>query len=152
MNYQNLVKDFALRTKHNLRALRDIQNSGKEVYEVTQLINSMLGLLIFPKENYFRSIPRKTTEELLSEGWSIPKVVGNFPQVRDLRELIRYLRNAIAHFNIEFYDEGTNKIKGIIVWNTPPGSDIENWRAKMSIKELESITEKFLALITSKNE
>jgi hypothetical protein len=28
------------------------------------------------------------------------KVSGVFPQARDLRELVRYLQNAIAHFNI----------------------------------------------------
>lgn len=147
MNYQDLVKDFANRTNHNLEVIKDCKHKGIEVYEVTQLINSMLGLLIFPKENYIKSIPKKTTEELKSEGWVIPEVVGNFPQVQDLQQLIRYLRNAIAHCNLNFLDDGFNHITGIEVWNVPLNAKVENWKARLSIVELESITERFLDLI-----
>jgi hypothetical protein len=145
MDYQNLVVDFAKRTKHNLDRIRQMKQGDETVYEVTQLINSMLGLLVFPKENFYENIPRIPIDELERKGWIIPKVIGSFPQVTDLRELIRYLRNAIAHFNLEFYNEGTDEIKGIMVWNYK--KDSINWKAKLTIQELESITEKFLKLI-----
>jgi hypothetical protein len=147
MVYEDVVKDFAKRTKHNLAVIKGLKEDEKEVYEVTQLINSMLGLLVFPKETYFTNIPRKSLEDLKTEGWVIPEVVGDFPQAKDLRELIRYLRNAIVHFNVKFCDDGFNRVTGIEVWNTRPGREDPNWKARLSIFELESITERFLDLI-----
>jgi hypothetical protein len=102
MNYQNLVRDFAHRTCDNLETLRNLQKTKPdvEVYEVTQLINSMLGLFIFPQQKYFNHIPETPLAELARQGWPIPKVEGNCLQVKDLRELVRYLRNAITHCNL----------------------------------------------------
>ena len=78
-----------------------MQQAGEpEVYEVTQLINSCLGLLIFPQQEYFDHIPHTPVVELEQEGWPVPKVQPRFEQVSDLNELIRYLRNAISRFNV----------------------------------------------------
>lgn len=57
MEYSDVVKDFAERTLVNLRQIESLSESGYEAYEVTQLINSLLGLLIFPKERFHESIP-----------------------------------------------------------------------------------------------
>ena len=146
MDYQDLVKDFAERTEHNLEALRKFQKDGFEFYEVTQLINSCLGLLILPKENYVTNIPEIPLEQLKSDKWPIPEIEGNFEQVKDLRELIRYLRNAIAHFNIEFIADTNRNIEGIKVWNINRDEKI-TWKAKLSIKQLEMLLNKFSELI-----
>ena len=58
----NLVLDFARRTKKNLEFIehsltRDRLNSENDVYEVTQLINSLLGLLVFPQQKFYDAIP-----------------------------------------------------------------------------------------------
>ena len=59
----NLVRDFAQRTKANLRFIQRAakekkgQDSESIVYEVTQLINSMLGLLAFERNCFHDSIP-----------------------------------------------------------------------------------------------
>ena len=94
MNYESVIRDFAERTRKNLRTIEDLQAKGGEAYEVTQLVNSMLGLLVFPRERFFDQIPQTSLSDLEADGWPVPKVVGDFPQARDLRELIRYLRNA----------------------------------------------------------
>lgn len=103
MNYESVIRDFAQRTRTNLRTIEDFRASGGKAYEVTQLVNSMLGLLVFPRERFIDQIPETSLDDLEAAGWPVPKVVGEFPQARDLRQLIRYLRNAIAHFNIEIY-------------------------------------------------
>jgi len=65
--------------------------------------------------------------------------------------LIRYLRNAIAHFNIRFIGDGQNQVSFIKVWNC---SDKENnkktWEAELSVSDLQSITERFIELLLSK--
>jgi len=147
MNYHDLVKDFAYRTRVNLNALRELQkaNPKADIYEVTQLINSMLGLLVFPQQRFIDSIPQIPLQELESEGWSIPVVEGNYPQVDDLRELVRYLRNAIAHCNLEFLDDGHGEIAGLRVWNMRGGR--RTWAAKLSISDIEKIADKFIELL-----
>ncbi len=89
MNYEDLVRDFAQRTRKNLQALRTLQKSNPEmeVYEVTQLMNSMLGLLVFPQQQYINRIPETPLDQLTSQGWPIPEVSGNYPQVENLNQL-----------------------------------------------------------------
>ena len=147
MEYQNLIEDFARRTRDNLRYLNARKASGSEVYEVTALINSMLGLLVFPQQRYVDSIPETPIEELHNQGWPIPSVIGELPQVPNLRQLIRYLRNAISHFNVEFLADGSGQIAGLIVWNIDPRSHRTTWKAKLSVSDLDAIAHRFIALI-----
>ena len=150
MEYQNVVRDFAERTRRNLHLLRRLQqeNSELEVYEVTQLVNSMLGLLVFPQQCWYEQIPETPLSKLKEQGWPIPRVVGDFLDPTDLRQLVRYLRNAVSHFNIRFSVDDEGQIAGLTVWNRPPRSEI-NWRAELSLEEIELITEKFLDLLTA---
>lgn len=158
MEYQNLVKDFAYRTRVNLETLRQLQKSQPklEIYEVTQLINSMLGLLVFPQQRYIECIPKTPLTELEGQGWPIPKVVDNYPQVRDLNELVRYLRNAIAHCNLEFLSDDGRQLRGLRLWNnrteTEAGKRINKttWKAELTIDDIEKITEKFIHLLLEK--
>ena len=146
MEYKNLVIDFAERTKQNNEMLRKLQieNPNLEFYEVTQLINSLLGLLVFPQQEYVDNIPKTPLDELEKLGWPIPKVVGDYPQVKNLNQLVRYLRNSIAHFNIKFINE-SQKIAGLTVWNKK-GHEI-TWKATLTISDIEEITNRFVDLM-----
>jgi hypothetical protein len=116
------------------------------VFEVTQLINSMLGLLVFPREEFVDRIPRIPLSELKSQGWPVPRVRMGFAPAADLYELVRYLRNAIAHFNIEFIGDGQNQIRTIRVWNRDR-SGAKTWEADLGIDELHKIAERFTDLL-----
>ena len=137
--------------------IRRLRDEGQPVYEVTQLINSLLGLLVFPSEKFFRSLPRTQLARLQRDGWPIPQVVGSYQQARHLQELIRYLRNAVAHFNVEFLPKevtGTQErpeITGLRVWNTDPNTRAKTWEATLSLRDLEGITEHFLTLVLQMN-
>ncbi len=48
MMYKEVIQDFARRTRKNLEAIDRLHAEGRQVYEVTQLVNSTLGLLVFP--------------------------------------------------------------------------------------------------------
>ncbi len=107
----------------------------------------MLGLLVFPRENFLDRIPEIPLAELKQRGW---------PQIREitteessdppenLRELVRYLRNSIAHFNIKFRPEN-GVIRGITVWNIKGGK--KNWTANLNLEELREFTLKFVELL-----
>jgi hypothetical protein len=146
MEYSDVIKEFAMRTKDNLIIIEDLSKINSEVnaYEVTQLINSMLGLLVFPKEKYINAIPEIILSDLVKAGWAVPEVKGSFPQANNLRELIRYMRNAIAHFNLEFvYSE--NSISGLILWNCRRGS--KTWQVEMGLDQLKDIAFRFIDLL-----
>jgi hypothetical protein len=124
-----------------------MQASGAEVYEVTALMNSMLGLLVFPQQKYVDAIPETPIEELARLGWPLPEVVGNFPQIPNLRQLVRHLRNAISHFNVEFFVDDSNQIAGLVVWNVDPRSRRTTWKARLSVSDLDAIAHRFITLI-----
>jgi hypothetical protein len=159
MEYKELVEDFAKRTRINLKIFRRIQiehpkiidNYKKEdpqtdMYEVTQLINSLLGLLVFPREEFIGKIPNKTIDELKNDGWPIPKIKGHYNQANNLNQLVRYLRNAIAHCNIEFSHKH-KVITGLELWNKDPHTGNITWHASMTIDEIDVIGHKFIELI-----
>lgn len=52
VGYHDVLKDSAKRTQKNLEFIEKTKRDSPfiEVFEVTQLINSLLGLLVFPKE------------------------------------------------------------------------------------------------------
>lgn len=151
MEYKKILTDYTERTKKNLLYIEKMVRNKPdlEIYETTQLINSLLGLLIFPFEESKRDnikIPYKTLDTMEEEGWKIPKVVGDFPQVQNLKELIRYLRNSVAHFNIKFLSDEKRQIHGLQVWNIDYHLGI-NWKAELSVSDLRDNVFRFIDLI-----
>jgi len=144
MQYEDLVKDFVDRTTFNLNLVRDKVTNGEEGYEVTQFINSLLGLLVFPQQTFYDKIPETPLADLEKDGWPIPRIRGNYPQVSNLKELTKYLRNCIAHFNLQF-TETSGHVDGLIIWNVLNGH--KNWEAELKIEELEGITGRFAQLL-----
>lgn len=147
MNYLDPIRDFALRTKHNLETLESLNRQEYTVYEVTQLINSCIGLLIIPQQKYWNKIPRKSIQDLINEGWHVPEATDGFPQIKDLRELMRYLRNAIAHFNIEFISDEEDRLSRLVLWNVDPDTKRQNWRVSLGIPELREFLFKFMKVL-----
>jgi hypothetical protein len=162
MLYKDLVRDFAHRTKKNLEAIETLKRRDVEVFDVTQLVNSMLGLLVFPKEKYVDKIPDIPLQELREAGWPIPEVTGKFPQATDLNQLVHYLRNAVAHFNIEFPGDGDADIEVLRVWNIDIVRDDrkrplrgqdgkilrqKTWEAKLTVKQLRTFATRFIDIL-----
>ena len=104
MSKFDLEDEFIARTQKNLIAIECLKDKGGEVYEVTQLLNSMLGLLIFPKERrLYEKIQPKSWDTMVEEGWPLPS--EDYSHVSDLEQLITNMRNAVAHCNIELIPE-----------------------------------------------
>ena len=147
---EDLVKEFAYRTKKNLETTEQIQREYPEsqikIYETTQLINSLLGLIIFPREKYYDNIPETPITDLANNGWPIPKVIDGYQQARNLRELVSNLRHAFAHCNIEFLNQDS-EISGLKVWNKDPRNGRILWKAKMTINDIKILTDKLAELI-----
>ena len=150
MSGYELEDEFISRTEKNLRAIEKLSQEGESVYEVTQLINSLLGLLVYPRERFFETIPDITQETMINEGWPLPS--GENAQVSGLKELIRYMRNAVAHFNIEFITD-KNEIEGIRFKNydfRDEGRKKPLWIGVYKLEPLKKFVNMFLARL-SKN-
>lgn len=154
--YQDVVRDFIRRTRSNLELVRkhakDADRQGlaseeREAFEITQLINSMLGLLVFPQQKYFNAIPRTPLAQLTADGWPRVRAIDGFPDVETLHDLLRYLRNAVSHFNLEF-TEHNGHIRGVRLWNNNAKGDT-TWKAALSLEELDAIIERFCDLLES---
>ena len=150
-NYVDLVRDFARRTRQNLEFVEQHRDDPEiEVYEVTQLINSMLGLLVFPQQKYVDQIPKTALTDLEAKGWpSIKTTKGALP-TQTLNSLVRHLRNSISHFNIEFLaNNQMGTIRGVRLWNTTDGTTTgpRNWEAELTLIELRKIADKFIEML-----
>lgn len=94
----SFLKEFVRRTKVNLEIVEQVANDDPQsAYEVTQLTNSLFGLLILPQQKYY---------DLLT---NVPN--SDVPKFRKYKSLIQYqnkntlnyakaierLRNALGH-------------------------------------------------------
>jgi hypothetical protein len=127
-----LVKVFANRTRKNL----DFIKVNQPEFEITQLINSCLGLLVFPRKACRDRIPKTSLDDLASNGWPIPCVETGFQQAAHLRELIVHLRNGIAHGHLKFYPDENNEIEHLRIRD-------KKWQVKMKVEDLWGFVTKF---------
>jgi hypothetical protein len=64
--------------------------------------------------------------------------------------LIRYMRNAIAHFNVRFRASGDGKLTGLTLWNRRGGNDgPKTWEALFTAEELRGLTIRFIDILTT---
>lgn len=146
VQFTDFVKDIATRTRHNLEKIEAQSAAGFDVYEVTQLINSLLGMLVFvhAKEN----LPDTPWSEI--DGFpSVDFLLGE-DQTEKFDKFIKFVRHAVAHGNVEAEAEGkgSKTITHLVLWNIPPGTDKENWRIRSSIEGIRWIAVYLTELIT----
>ena len=105
MEFINVYYDFIYRTEENLRTIQGLAKSdNSKAFEVTQLINSLLGLIVLPKE---KELIRgsDTLQRLEKDGWILPRRTGGNAKVSTLLQLVRQMRHGIAHWNIQFHSK-----------------------------------------------
>lgn len=100
---REFIKDFAERTKNNCEAMKKGQ---RPYYEVTQLINSMVGLLVIPQTEIYQEITDKMiSADLLNDVKKCVKRNTYKDEDNDLKTIARHIRNGIAHSRIGFCAE-----------------------------------------------
>ena len=103
----------------------------KGPYNATFLVNCLLGLLIVPRETWYEDIPEEDFNSL--PNWGIERdsiTPGNgYSHPPNLRQLVKKLRNAVAHFDVEPISEG-NEVGGFLF------KDRDGFRAALSLDEI----------------
>ena len=130
-DYEHFVDDFIKRTKANLNTINDIVKNDPEIeaYEITQLINSLFGLLIVPNEKYKDFDDEKLKgdgyNELANAIKKIKCLYTNYKDDKDdydnfkVSQFIRHLRNALAHLGqdrVLFLDKD-EKLAGVLLYD-----------------------------------
>ena len=145
---RNQSLEFAKRTRKNLEYIQHAYNSGADVHVVTQTINSLLGLIVFPWEQGFDAdIKNKKLDELEKEGW--PRWMVTKEHHSTLGELIKNLRNAAAHRNLTFSSDSRDieHVK-MEIWNRKSKkSEYKIWEAHISASDLRVFCLKFIELL-----
>lgn len=76
-------------------------------YDATLLVNCLLGLLIVPKESLIETVPPDPFDMLSIWGIESTSILNfgkcdyGHPHKPNLKQLVRRLRNAVAHFKID---------------------------------------------------
>ena len=175
-NIECFLKDFANRTIKNLKFVEKYAFYENDLYEVTQLINSLLGLIIIPVETYKKK-QRLSDEKLRKLSGANYNSVKNLIKIcHDEKRLysdywydndgvkvdsfIAHLRNAIAHsgnHGIRFYPISENgKISNIMFFDEKGEHEKKNQEqkpskvsvfcVKLTIAELRALVEDIVEL------
>jgi hypothetical protein len=148
---------IARRTRKNLDFIYTAKAQGEDVEEVTQLLNSMLGMLICLREEYFHGqsvtwddVRRHNLEPVHISAQKRKDDTDRWEIFQpSFSQLITHLRHSFAHncFSLvgdESQPRGKREIVGLEVWNTPTGKQYKTWEANLTIDELKDIAYLFI--------
>jgi hypothetical protein len=139
------ILDIMRRTMENL-AFIDEHASDQGPFEVTQLINSFLGALAHPWQDLGAELNLISLAEAESQCWPIPQneqTAGQTPT--SLGDLIRFLRNGIAHGHIIFLPDGIGRIGALRIENRYKGRT--TWAVTVTLETMRRFLHRFVALI-----
>ncbi len=143
---RNETLGFAERTKKNFLFIEAAYHHGADVHLVTQLITSLLGIVIFPWERVFQHRAKSTLlDELVANGWPAWAMSGK--ACGTLEDLIEVLRHSLAHGNVRFSSE-SRRLADVQVelWNRPK-NPILYWHGSISGNDLRTFCLNFLELV-----
>ncbi len=118
---RNDALGFAARTRKNLEFLDNAANTGEDVHVVTQLINSLLGLVVFLHERKLSSrFEKMLLADLDGEGWPHIEVTLGQNECSTLYQLMYHIRNAVAHGRLHFSSD-SRRLHEVMV-------EFEDWK------------------------
>lgn len=142
---------IACRTMKNLKYIYAQKDNGEDVEEFTQLINSMLGIVISLREEYFKgsnitwddvknNLHDFETNQIESlqtklQGHICNSDNPNLEQANTFSKLMSNIRHAFAHNNFKLLASTDRKITGLELWNILDGENNDKNRIWESIFE-----------------
>ena len=145
MKSRNTTEGFAIRTLKNLkyvkRAWEKDRVSGPHV--VAQLGNSLLGLVVMPREdkneeNLNSAMKQEKLEDLESKSWPKWHIIKDTYTVKSetLFDLLTHLRNAVAHRRIRFSCDSRELSEVTFVFEDQHQDKMMRWQAEIGGLEL----------------
>jgi hypothetical protein len=129
---RNKPSGFAARTLKNLENIERAYSAGADVHVVTQLMLSLLGLVIFPMEHgdtlgLLEEVALHDLHEFpWCEGWHIDHDSYKI-KTTNAFILLRHVRNAVAHRNVMFSSDSRDINQVRIVFHDKHLHDENQW-------------------------
>lgn len=126
--YKDFPIDFIKRTQSNL-------DSYEGDFEITNLINNCLGLIVIPRQKLGKNLPDYIFDDKNND-YGISKINIEFEKNDDysLSNTLRHIRNGIAHGRIEQKTEN-KQIVGLKIYDKNQNEDDENFIIVFTIDE-----------------
>lgn len=127
--WQDFPQAFLRRTMMNVESYR-----GK--YEVTNLINNCLGLIVIPNDHLLEMLP-KYTFNANDKRFGIMKrnIRYEYKEDYELQNIVQHVRNGLSHGHIE-QQSAEGEIVGLRIFDKRNKTSPENFSVVMSIDEL----------------
>jgi hypothetical protein len=133
----------------NLAFIQAAHARGEDVHVVTQMVNSLLGLFLFPIEkedqffDSFRSVKLSNPPRFAAVRQTIPEFpllpslqCSKFANCRNLRRFIKRVRNAVAHRHFDIFGESHDlSAVSIRLYDQEPGAPID-WDITLSAEDV----------------
>jgi hypothetical protein len=145
---RNTTEEFARRVRKNLHFITRKRSEGEDVHEVTQLVTSLLGLIVFPWEDGALSeLESLSLSNLEQQGWPHWDIIlDEKGDTNTLGKLIWHLRNAASHRRLTFSSDDPEMSKVEIQFEDAPQQNAPpNWRAKINSGDLKVFCDRFTA-------
>jgi hypothetical protein len=135
------VLDMVSRTMQNLYIIENRDVPADDKWEVTQLINSFLGVVAYPWETWETELRDIRLDSLEGKRWPrLAPLDSRDTACESVGDLVRLVRNAFAHGNINFHtDSRSNHICALTIWNTDPETHLRTWAAKVDIRTMKQV-------------
>ena len=155
------IREFARRTLANIECI----NSGHPIkWEDTVLICFLLAVFVVPQDRRdpragdfmadLVSSSRDKFAEVFRVERSSKRDIDGAGLPNNIHELPRYLRNAVAHFNVKPISQDGHSLTHLLVWNCLPRSDSKNagkltFVARVDVQKLTDLAKHILEKLKS---
>lgn len=147
---RSLSTGLAQRTIKNLDFIQEAHDCGEDVHIVMQMLNSMLGLLVFPvakEDEFFKSFhsiklsAQPDFAAVSNEITGFPPMpsltISMFGNCPDLCRFFQRLRNAVSHRRLGFSGESHDLDAVIITFgDAPDRAKPVDWEISLSANDL----------------
>ena len=131
MYKEKFEKEFISRTIVLLKQYEKCRCINTEHrYENTLFLNLCLGLLIIPKQAYDAEFKLLRKEKITKEFWGIKADLGEY----NVYDVIRHMRNGIAHSRCEFLSKDNKTITHISIKDVDR-DESETFNVTLTIQE-----------------
>lgn len=148
MEFTDFEREFARRTLDNLNNFDNQTKNGLSYYEITQLINSLFGIIVFLNSKGMVN----TNKKIESYGASVTWLNKCFKRKSDknMVGIIRHLRNSLSHGEI-IPNQKEGKIIGFRFSDIDFDTKIKYWQLDLDIPTIREIAEDLVAAIPKKH-
>ena len=146
---KNTVEGIIERTRTNLELIESTYTSRTEGHVVTQLANSLLGIVVYPWEHQgLDHLKSREMSEIGLEGWPDQIMELGKDKTNTVGEFVKHMRNAVAHGRITFSSDDRELTEVTITFedrkkkSAPP-----YWRARINAKQLRQFCNRLMDMI-----